>query len=363
MSTEVEYANLRSRIILRRSYERQSVIPRREPYKFMVDFFRWYENTFLNVDTSGIQIDRPIFLLGLPRSGTTMLQDLICKHPDVAYITNTMHTFRYALCAMEDFRKRFGLDFKGERYLADSVDVSLGSPNEGHLLFTDWANIDIFALEWPELNIENFTQEQIEEGREVLRRVLWCFGGGEKRFFNKNPTHVTFFTLLKDIYPDAKFIHIVRDARMCANSMVKLYQSNISQDEKLFDVLSDRVVDRRPFVPFPRLPRLPEYMEAYGGDDLRTTSRLWNDAIEYIDTHRDGIANFYEVRYEDILASPAEEVGKILNFCELPAVEDRSAPFWQKLDRVGVVHHKNKYGNFELIEELCRDNMLKYGYL
>lgn len=363
MSSKVEFANLRSRIILRRSYNRQSVIPRRKPYNFMVNLFQWYENTVLNVDTSNIKIDRPIFLLGLPRSGTTMLQDLLCTYPNVAYITNTMHTFRYALCAIEDLRKRLGLDFKGERYLADSVDVSLGSPNEGHLFFTDWADIDIYSLEWPELRIDNFTPEQIEEGRELIRRVLWCFGGNGKRFFNKNPSHVTFFTLLKDIYPDAKFIHIVRDPRMCANSMVKLYRRNLEQDAKLADELGKHLTDTRPFVPFPRLPRLPEYMEKYGGEDLRTTAGLWDDAINYIHEHDEGIAHFYEVRYEDILADPLVEVGKILDFCELPELEDRDTAFWRKLNQIGVVNHTNKYGDFDLIEEICGDNMIKYGYL
>ena len=363
MSSGVEFANLRSRIILSRSFQRQSVIPRRKPFDFMVNFFKWYENTVLRVDTSNIKIDRPIFLLGLPRSGTTMLQDLICAYPDIAYITNTMHSFRYALVGMEDLRKRLGLDFKGERYLADSVDVSPGSPNEGHLLFTDWANLDIYSLDWPELRIEDFTPEQIEEGRELIRRVLWCFGGENKRFFNKNPAHATFFTLLKDIYPDAKFIHLVRDARMCANSMVKLYRLSMEQESKLASEFGTRIADTRPFVPFPRLPRLPEYMEKYGGDDLRTTARLWSDAIDYIHAHRDGIEHFYEVRYEDILADPIVEVGKILDFCELPELQDRNTEFWQKLNQIGVVNHKNKYGDFDLIEDICRDNMLKYGYL
>jgi hypothetical protein len=30
----------------------------------------------------------PLFLVGVPRSGTTLLYKLLCLHPDVAYISN-----------------------------------------------------------------------------------------------------------------------------------------------------------------------------------------------------------------------------------------------------------------------------------
>jgi|SRR5215218_10657530 len=32
----------------------------------------------------------PLFLVGVPRSGTTLLYKLLCLHPDVAYISNWM---------------------------------------------------------------------------------------------------------------------------------------------------------------------------------------------------------------------------------------------------------------------------------
>jgi hypothetical protein len=34
----------------------------------------------------------PPFLVGVPRSGTTLLYKLLCLHPDVAYISNWMRT-------------------------------------------------------------------------------------------------------------------------------------------------------------------------------------------------------------------------------------------------------------------------------
>src|SRR3954447_23822330 len=116
----IEYRNFLSRLILRRNVKEQFLIPlRRRPALFEA-FMRWYERR-MNIDVSQIVIDRPIILTGLPRSGTTILQDVLCTHPNLAYVTNAMNEFPTCFCAAEDLRKRLNLDFKAERYLADSL--------------------------------------------------------------------------------------------------------------------------------------------------------------------------------------------------------------------------------------------------
>lgn len=362
MIANAEYPNLRSRLLLNFMYETQFVIPKREPHKAVVRFLRWYERHVLKVDTSGIVVDRPIFLMGLPRSGTTMLQDLLCTHPDLAYITNTMHQFRHEFCGAEMLRQRLGLDFEGERFLEDSVSIRPGSPNEGHMFYADWSGVDVYSLEYRDLHHGDMTAEQVEEANEFIRRVIWCFGK-DTRFFNKNPNHLTSIQLINELHPDAKIIHIVRDARMCANSMIKLYRKNVAQEERVNEMLNiDAPADQR-FIPYPRLPKLKEYIQEYGPADLRTTANLWNDAISYVDERKGQISAYHEVRYEDILANPRAEIFTILDFCELTPPAADNAAFWEKMDAIGDVHHKNSYGDFELIEAICRDNMQKYGYL
>jgi len=362
LSSNVEFANFRSRILLGRSFERQYAIPKREPFDAVVRFLKWYERTILTVDTRDIQIDRPIFLIGLPRSGTTMLQDVLCTHPDLAYFTNAMHQYRDCFCAAEDLRKRLQLDFRGERFLGDSIEVGPGSPNEGHMFFAEWAGVDVYSLDYHDLRMENFTPEQIEQARESIRRVLWCFGG-QARFFNKNPGSLTSILLTKDMHPDAKIVHIIRDPRKCANSMLKLYRKSREQEEKVHALLGIDEEEAQTFIPYPRLPRLKEYIETYGPDDLRTTANIWNDAITYVDERKDQVPHYYEVRYEDILANPRAEILKILDFCELEPIAEENTAFWEKLDAIGVVQHKNQYGDFDLVESICRDNMRKHGYL
>lgn len=363
MSSRVEYPNLLSRIILKRHFERQFVIPLEPPSKLLERFMRWYERKVLDVNTCNTRIERPIFLIGLPRSGTTLLQDLLCTHPDIAYITNIMHQFRSCFCAAEDLRKRLKLDFKGERYLRDSIEIRLGSPNEGHMFFAEWRRIDPYALDYVDLRIEDFSPEELEEARRFIRKTIWCFGGEGHRFLNKNTNLVCHVLLLKDIFPDVKIIHIVRDARMCANSMLKLYRETQAQEAKIRAQWRHRNNTGGLFVPYPRLQKLGEYIKRYGPDNIRTTAHLWNDGISSVNEHKDQLPFFYEVRYEDILANPKEEIRRIFEFCELPEIRDCNITFWKKFSQIGIIQHSNQYDDFEVVETICRTNMQRYGYL
>jgi hypothetical protein len=360
MPTEdkIEYPNLLSRLILGRHVDRQFAFPLGPRPRLETWFLKWYEKR-LGVDTRGIAIDRPIFLVGLPRSGTTMLQDILCSHPDMAYITNLMNECSDALCAAYTLCKRFHLDFKTDRFLVDSVEIELWSANEGLSVFK-WYQ-DFYDVQHREVRIGDFPREQVSEWVETLKKVVWCFGGAGRRFFNKSPAHLTFMRLIKDVYPDAKIVYILRDPRACANSMVKLCRLAQAQEAKIREEMGIGLDPRGLFVPYPRLPKLPEYVAQYGAADIRTTANLWNDSIPFVEACADEVP-FYTVRYEDILADPPGEISKILDFCELRQVGDTTQRFWDKVKGVGVVRHSNRYGSYEVIEEICRANMQRFGY-
>jgi hypothetical protein len=345
-------------LLLARAAREQSFHPAKLP-PLLERFLRWYERVVLSVDTTKIRVDRPIFLIGMPRSGTTMLQDLLCSHPDVAYVNNAMNRFPTTFCAVEHCRRRLKLDFEGERYLADSVRVSAGSPSDAIAFWVEWFKLDPFSLEYRHVRSADFTPVEVERIYETIRKVIWCHGDPTKRFFDKLLAPLPHLEVVRDLFPDAKFVHIIRDARLTANSMVKLCRLEIERQRRhKIDAGHEQSV-----VPYPRFPRLAEYVRRYGAEDVRTTAHLWNDAITYVDSVRATLPHFHEVRCEDILRDPRGEVGRILEFCELAPVSEKTASFWSKIGEVGSVHHTNKYQGFEVIEEICRDNMRKHGYL
>lgn len=360
---KVKFANLQSWLLLRGLFERQYIIPVQPP-KLLEQFLIWFERQMMNVDITNIRIDRPIFIIALPRVGSSMTQNIICAHPNISYISNTMHQFRRCFCAAEDLRRRFNLNAEGERYLGDSVIIDTRTPSDAVAFWGEWFKEDFYSLDYVDRKIEDFSSDEIERIKGIIRKMIWCFGsdGRADRFFTKNPGLISRILLLKDIFPDAKFIHIVRDPRMVANSLIKLYKSDHAQLIKIRSKMRHGVYDDKPFIPYPRLPNLAENIKKYGPEDIRTTAHIWNDAVSFINERKEQLPSFYEIRYEDILANPKEMIFKIFEFCELPQISEDNTEFWQKISQVGVIHHKNIYGNFEIVEEICHNNMQRYGY-
>ncbi|PLX79295.1 MAG: hypothetical protein C0616_11590 [Desulfuromonas sp.] len=355
------YTNFLARLLLKNQFENQWIIP--EPPAPLVNrMLRVIETYWLRVDTSDIRVDRPIFILSLPRCGSSMLQDIICTLPQVCYTTNIMHTFRDCFCAAEYLRKKFGFNVRGERFLKDSIEVDGGSPADSVGTWAEWFKQDPFETDFSRTSEIRLNDEDKENIREGIKRVIWSFGKEATRFECKTPALLPHARLLQEIFPDAKFIHLVRDARASANSLLKLHRLT---NEQLIAIRKRKGVPapEAPFVPYPRLPKLQSLLDSYGPDDIRTTAHLWNEGVDFIRQTRSALTNFHEVRYEDILADPDKEIFKLIDFCELPRPGTDNKKFRDKIGGVGVVHHKNRYGDFSVIEEICRDNMQRFGYL
>ena len=353
MKPRAKYRNLQSRLLLRPILRRQSVVPAPPPAG-VERFLKWYERRVLKPDLSGIEVDRPIFLVGLPRSGTSMLQDILCSHPDVAFFTNTMHQFRNCFLAAEDFRRRLRLDFEAERYLGDDVLISPGSPSEAVAFWGKWFQGNVSSLDYREIRGEEISAEDIETINLTIRKVLWHFGGRGRRFFSKLLGMFPHLGIVKEIFPDARIIHILRDARPAANSLLKLYRREIEHQAR---------AGARRFIPYPCFPKLAEYARLYGLDDIRTAAHLWDDAVSFGGEMTNDLRHFREVRYEDICANPKKALVSLLEFCELAPAGDESRVFWKKISEVKTLRQENPYPNAEIVEEICRENLRRHGYL
>jgi hypothetical protein len=359
--TDIKFRNLHSRLLLGYIARQQPILPGKFPAP-VTAFLRWFEANVLRVNVSGYRVDRPIFLLGLPRSGTTMLQDTMCRHPGIAYINNSMNRFPDALCATDYFRRKLRLDFEIERYLADSVPVSPGSPSDALSFWTRWFDIDPFSLAYHEFDAADISPATRSSMDETIRRVIWCYGDPQRRFFNKVIHCTPYVELLNALFPDAKLVHIVRDPRMTANSMVKLCRLEIEHEKKYGLYIKDSEHGDRFFISYPRLPKLKEYVDRFGLLDLRTTANIWRDTIEIVDRAMKNGVRVHEVRYEDLLADAKGELARIYEFCELPDVTAENKSYWSKVATIGSIHHQRNYGDFAEVEEICRDSMNRHGY-
>lgn len=361
MGADAQYGNLVSRLLLADQWENQHVVTLPAP-PARVAVMKLLSRTLLRSRIDGVEIKAPIFIIGTPRCGSTMLQDLLSAHPAIGYFTHAMGSFVDPTLyrAVDWMSRHSGLSVRGERYLKDSVFVDTYSPSEAMRFWLEQLQLDPYALTWPRRRIADFQPEQIDSIRRTIRYVLACFNGGRgMRFLNKSPALLTEVLLLQDIFPDARFIHLVRDGRMVANSLLKLNQRQREQDLKV-----DHPLFRaKPFIPYPRVPGLEQAIAQYGVDDLRVTAIVWDSSVKLVDEFRPHLPHFHQLRYEDFVAAPRTELAALLEFCGLDMPDASHRVFHDKLGQVGVVAHQNQYSGFDVVETIAGGSLRRYGYI
>jgi len=354
-----EYPNLLSRLLLRRGFASQFAFPITDSRKLT----RRLEilERLLPRPRHLEPLTAPIVVAGLPRTGSTWLQTLLCAHPDVAYITHLTHHFPTCFRAANLVTGLLGIDAKGERFIGDSVVHSLKSPSEGTLFWGEWLGWDPACLTDDPVRLADLGPGTIRDVHDTLSRVVALFGPG-KRFFTKNPAFIPYVPALSGLFPDARIIHLVRDPRPTANSMIKLLRAcrtQLATVKASGRPLSMRLDD---FVPYPRLPRLAEYVGRFGADDVRATARLWRDAALFMEDLAPSLPNLLTVRFESVLADPAGSVARILEFCRLSPLPADNPAMAALYARTGKVAHVNDYGDYALVADICREAMARLGY-
>jgi len=352
------YANLLSRLAMRNGFSYQFAFPildNRRLLRRLAFLERFLPRPRLE------PVREPIFVIGLPRTGSTWLQTLLCAHPDVAYVTHFAHHTAPYFHAATLLARLLHLDASGERFIGDSVVHSLHSPSEGTLLWGEWFGMDPACLTYDPFTAADLGPQTVAEIKETLARVTALFGPG-KRFFAKNPAFIPYTPALAGMFPDARFLHLVRDPRPTANSMVKLLlacRAQLCRINASGKTLAMRLTD---FVPYPRLPRLAEYVARFGADDVRATARLWRDATYFMEALAPDVPHMLTVRFESVLADPAGSMARILDFCRLPPLPEDSPAMAALYAQTGKVAHVNAYGEYDLITDICREAMPRVGY-
>lgn len=215
---------------------------------------------------------RPIFILGSPRSGTTMLFQLLDRSRSLASLGYGSQFI------WEMFRPR-------EMTLGRSHGAGPGDISKQERQVVDW----------------------------LIDRVT-----GGSQYVDKFPRMVLRAEYLAALYPDARFVSIVRDGRSVVSSLITGWNTDgkFGQGTVLpvpLDVAGYSGSVWR-FI-------LPPGWEAYtsGRTLAEVCAFQWaasNTALRDA-CDRLGWERFYEVRYEDLVAAPVETTAAMLRFLDL----------------------------------------------
>jgi hypothetical protein len=219
----------------------------------------------------------PIFIVGMPRSGSTALYNALARHPDLAFISQTSKKFPRSVW----LTRLFGLLRHDRR------------PTEGHRIWRRFARPEDDAL-----GREHATPVVRRYYRKLVAAHLRLHG--RPRFLSKYPRNVLRLPWLDEIFPDAVFVHLLRDGRAVAQSTLEM---------RLRHGGASVFWGIRP----PGWRRLAEL------EPLVSIGLQWKWTIEYARRSAQSLpeGRYIEVRYEDFCARPAETLRELGERIEL----------------------------------------------
>ncbi len=195
----------------------------------------------------------PVFIVGPARSGTTWTYDILTAHPQVAGVYESW----------------------------------LFTPQNGiGSLFT--------AAHYPARNsglgrlIDR--QEVVDLAREMVKEIMGRVIEPHHRLLvEKSPNHIYAVALIREIFPQAKFIHLLRDGR-------DVYVS-VRAAAKSWS---------------------PGWQNSFGRSTA-TAARAWRGEVERAQTASQLLGpDFLSVRYEELHAEPIAGIQRLYDFCSLP---------------------------------------------
>jgi len=144
----------------------------------------------------------PVFVLGSPRSGTTLLYHMLLSSGGFAVYRSETHVFNLLETAYGD----------------------LGKASNKRKLMKAWLGSKLFQVSGLDARkIEARVIAECTNGGEFLRLVMGqvALNQNVKRWADCTPDHLLYLQRIKETIPEALIIHIIRDGRDVALSMEK----------------------------------------------------------------------------------------------------------------------------------------------
>ncbi|MBG0562113.1 sulfotransferase family protein [Actinoplanes aureus] len=271
--------------------------------------------------------DRPIFVVGCPRSGTTMLQLMLHAHPRIALPPEN----RFLLPAYSR-RYEFGDLAEPERRRALARFI-VSTPQFGDLGLDPDTTVEAIVAAPPTLGSALGT---------VFK--LYADRFGKPRWGDKRPAYLRNLPVIRRLFPDAQIINIMRDGRDCVASLRET-----------------------PWAPAD-LDTMIDYWARSADASLRAARRYPSDV-------------YHQVRYEDLVTDPGTHLREICRFlgeefdtamarpAELAPVAVPEYKTWHALTRSDVTDERVASWRRRLTpDEISRceaifgDRLTRFGY-
>ncbi len=276
--------------------------------------------------------DAPIFIIGHWRTGTTLLHELLALDDRHAFPTTYECMEPNHFLLTETFFTRWMAFFAPKKRPMDNMAAGFNHPQEDEFALCMLGEPSpYFAVAFPNraaeyakfLDLEGLSPRARASWKRTFARFLKELTfKHKKRLILKSPTHSYRIKLLLEMFPDARFVHIVRNPYVVYSSTVNLWKSLY----RAFALVR------------PTSKGLDEQV-------LKNFVHLYDkieEAKSLVDFDR-----FYELHYEDLVRDPVGQVGALYDHLGLGGFED----LLPKLQKYLGDHRGYETNRYRLSEE------------
>ncbi len=208
-----------------------------------------------------------LFVVGAPRSGTTLLQSLLACHPDV-YTAPETFLFSKAIRSLGHVRSlppliKFGLRPSYTVAQAQELLRRIANVVEKPLAISD----DAFAGLSAEIPFRTISELLFNQFNTKQKKI----------FLEKTPSHIFYIDEIQELFPEARFIHIVRDPRDVIVSFNRMLGMQGKARRSVFEL-----------------------------------TKLWLDHVHAGERH-----GLYAIRYEDLVEAPEQMLEEVFRSLSL----------------------------------------------
>lgn len=312
----------------------------------------FYLGGFYNV------IKRPIFVIGMPRSGTTVISQAMSVHEDLGWFSNYFEWVPFIpeislLTRLTSFPK-IGPYLMGKKKqdsrLSGFIRRFLPHCSEAYPV---WRRYCSDRFEWDYLLNQVASENEKCKIKSIISKVLLF--QGKSRFFAKytGPPRINY---VNSIFPDAFFVHVIRDPRATVSSLVRVpfwkkgggfkkpwWQNGLSQDS------------------------IEEWVNS-GRSPVALAAIQWKEVLEVAWQGKKtiGDSRYIELHYKNFVSDPNRTLKDIFAKVDLPD----SKRVWRFISSIGMVQDMNyKFrlnltpNDIRLIEKITLHTAQKAGYV
>lgn len=206
-------------------------------FSALIEPLRWYERLRWGRQLRRTRIEKPpVFLLGFGRSGTTHLHNLLWQDPELGVVSNYQANMHPIALTGRGWLPRFFAGRLPSKRPMDNVAITLDAPQEEEIALVNLTeHAPLHFMSFPRALPQIYDRYVCDLGSdpaatqgwqraylEVLRKATILSGG--RRLVLKTPPNTGRVPLLTEMFPDARFAHIVRNPYRVYQSMRNMYR-------------------------------------------------------------------------------------------------------------------------------------------